>query len=225
MNREEYILGDNSMKKENKNRANLTCHCMYVGIDVGFTGGLTILNEDVCESYEFPIIIEKDSKGKDRKRLDVNQLIFITEQLIPANSVIALEMQTARPKQGVVSVFSLARQFGILEGLMTYMSGSPPHFIPPKKWKAFYPELITDEIRDLRVEKKSCKNKKRNNQLTYQIKKKIKEQSIIVANQILKDHYRFNNDKTLGPDPEYFLKGEDGLSESFLIAFFALKTL
>lgn len=212
-------------KKIKENRADSSCHCVYCGIDVGLTGGITILNDDICESYSFPLISEKDYKGKIRKRLDINQLIFIFEKLIPSNSVVAIEAQAPRSKQGVVGVFSLGMQYGIMQTLMTYFSGSPPHIVPSTTWKKFFPSLMTDEIRDLKAEKKVCKDKKRNNQLIYQIKKKMKEQSIIVANMILKDNYRFNSDTTLSIDPDYFLKNEDGLAESFLIAFFALKTL
>jgi hypothetical protein len=200
----------------------------FIGIDVGFTGGLTILNEYFSETFPFPIIVEKDSKGKNRKRLNVNQLIFQFENIIPCNSVCVLEQQQSRPKQGVSSVFSLGRQYGQLEMLMTHLCGTPPHIVSPVKWKKFYPELLTDNIKELKKEKKESKDKKEKSKLDYQIKKHMKQASIDLANEILNNNYRHEIscggvDSIL--EPNFFTNKEDGLAESFLIAFYGYKNL
>lgn len=202
------------MKK--KDTPDISCATNYVGIDIGFDGGITILNEYFVESFDFPLVLESNNKGKVTKRLYLEAIHDLYVQVIPANSVVLIESVHSMPNQGIVSAFSFGRQLGTIEAFMTAMTGSEPFYITPQKWRKVYPQLVTDEMLDLKKQFKTEKDKKKKASFKYQYKKKTKEQSIIVANNIFENNFLFSK-----KGEEFFTKNMDGQAESFLIAWYA----
>lgn len=204
--------------KDKKDIPDITCSTCYVGIDVGWEGAVCVMNDYFVETYSYPIIETTDSNGKIKKRLNIEEMFNIFTQIIPLNSVILIEDIHSMPRQGVVSAFSFGRQLGVLEAMMTTFTGAEPFYVTPQKWKEVYPQLITDEMRDIKEKSKLVKGKEKN-KLNYRYKKLAKEQSIILANEIFNSHYV--NSMKVSMEQTFFEK--DGEAEAFLIACYAMK--
>lgn len=206
------------MKKKNRkeNRANITCHTIFVGVDPGsVNAGICQLNEFFVECYTVPTISTTDKK-KTKTVIDLEALSLLLQEVIQANSVVLIEDVHSMPRQGVVSAFSFGRGLGTLEGMFSLLTDGCPHYITPMKWKKSYPELITPEMRILKDCGKISKTKKEKAKFTYAYKKLAKEQSIWLANKMFKKAY-----PDIGIDGTFFTKGDEDIAEAFLIATYA----
>ncbi len=107
---------------------------IYLGIDNGIAGGLAFYDADagVLECYAMPVINVKKAKGS-KNEYDISAII----RLIRAKGTIKmaiLEKAQAYPGQGSVSMFSIGRTFGIMEGILAGLE-IPYSVVHPKTWQ------------------------------------------------------------------------------------------
>ena len=94
------------------------------GIDPGLKGGLAILDNGKVYGYPMPL------SGKD-----INVMAIV--DLLRSHSVklVAMEQVHAMPGQGVTSMFSFGKSYGMLMGAVM-ASGIPLELVTPQKWKS-----------------------------------------------------------------------------------------
>ncbi|MBC8388982.1 MAG: hypothetical protein H8E13_13180 [Actinobacteria bacterium] len=100
----------------------------FIGIDVGKSGAVAVINKTTKKVYDCPLI-----KNKTKKVIDINSLYLILSSF-SANSTVLVENVHAFPGQGVVSMFSFGKGFGIYLGLLTALE-MKYKLVTPQKWK------------------------------------------------------------------------------------------
>jgi crossover junction endodeoxyribonuclease RuvC len=105
---------------------------IVVGIDVGLTGALAVVEDSrLVEVMDMPVI----DRGKAKKpALDVVALAGLVGKLRWMNAFV-IEEQGAAPGQGLGSTFRLGWQAGVIEGLVRG-SGLRVELVKPHVWKA-----------------------------------------------------------------------------------------
>ena len=104
------------------------------GIDPGLSGALAIVNnEHDCESILMPTMGEKAQKlvdgGAIARFLNENDVEFAVVELV-----------SARPGQGVSSMFRFGAAYGVMLGVLHSLC-IPHKFVSPAKWKREIAEL------------------------------------------------------------------------------------
>jgi len=106
----------------------------FIGIDVGLSGAISIINEDsIINLIKMPII--KIETGAYKRWYDINKLIEIFKQYSP--STVILEYQRPMSQQGISTTFRLGRGFGLLEGLTSILCNKV-FIIDPKIWQNYF---------------------------------------------------------------------------------------
>ena len=108
---------------------------IFIGIDNGLSGGLAAYNRDTGELRitAMPVIGVKTAKG-NKNEYDIQAIIRWFDQLPNGPQMVALEKAQAFPGQGVVSMFSIGRGFGIMEGILASRKW-PYTIVSPKTWQ------------------------------------------------------------------------------------------
>ena len=107
---------------------------VFLGFDPGLSGGMTFINENnqivVCEPM--PIF----DTGKGKREVDVNAIIKIIKRVQLDNEIVTagIEDVHAMPKQGVTSVFTFGKGFGMLIGILSALN-IPYTLIKPRQWQ------------------------------------------------------------------------------------------
>jgi Holliday junction resolvasome RuvABC endonuclease subunit len=107
---------------------------IVIGVDVGFEGGIAVydIQYNNLAPWEMPVI-----KKNDKRELNIDRLIDIFYTVADGVIMCGIEFQHPFPKEGVKSVFSLGKQVGILEAVLT-SACIPYEFINPPEWKKFF---------------------------------------------------------------------------------------
>lgn len=111
---------------------------VIMGIDPGLKGGVAFYDGDSIEAFYTPVVEEVFvKKGKKQKRnlMDLNELREMILAHEPDRAV--LEKVTARPGQGVTSMFRFGQGFGEYRGLFSGM-GVEWIEVTPQTWKKTY---------------------------------------------------------------------------------------
>lgn len=124
---------------------------MILGIDVGISGGIALLDGDkLVEVHDMPTV-SKVVGGKKKRRIDARALYLLLqfEKLEHA----FVEIVTARPNQGVSSMFAFGQASGIAEAIAWVMTPDVTG-VRPQKWKKHF-NLGSDKTssRELAIEK------------------------------------------------------------------------
>lgn len=103
-----------------------------LGIDPGLNGGLCLVRMIPDKGYE---ILEMDKMPRDEKFID---LISLTKTISDWHKtheidICVLEKATARPGQGVVSMFKFGRVYGAIEGVLASL-GVEYKLVHPATW-------------------------------------------------------------------------------------------
>jgi len=113
---------------------------IYVGVDPGLTGGVALLSGSYATVHDMPVLAY--GNGTVKNALDCATLAGILRPYA-ASSKLCIERVSARPGQGVASMFSLGMSFygvvGVAAGL-----GIPVTFVEPRRWKAHF-GLLADK--------------------------------------------------------------------------------
>lgn len=112
---------------------------MYVlGIDPGLKGGIAIWNGSTLIVYPTPtyqVSFIKNGKKQNRSEMDLIRVCEIIREHTPDRAI--LEKVTARPGQGVTSMFRFGQNLGQYQGILTSI-GIPTEEITPQPWKKHY---------------------------------------------------------------------------------------
>lgn len=112
---------------------NLPLVARYIGIDPGVSGAVAVISaRGVFSVHDMPI---RKVMVARRQRREVDALA-LAELLRPlADGALAIvERQSARPAQGVTSVFGLGRSLGVVLGVMAGL-GIPVRMVAASAWK------------------------------------------------------------------------------------------
>jgi len=113
----------------------------YLGVDPGVTGGFAVLDvhddgRQELAVHATPCNWVQVGSGK-RRRYDVWRLDDALGRVIVARpiSLAYLELQSARPRQGMASTFYTGVGFGLWQALLTARA-VPYALVPPPRWRA-----------------------------------------------------------------------------------------
>ena len=106
---------------------------MVLGVDPGLTGALAFFDPDMglLIVRDMPTV-EVVRNGKKKNEVSPQMLASIIREHPVARAMI--ERVGAMPGQGVTSVFSFGRSFGIVEGVLAALELSTT-IIPPQTWQ------------------------------------------------------------------------------------------
>ncbi len=114
---------------------------LIVGIDPGANGGIALIDEKgTCIKSQRTPVNKVVKSGKVRNELDAAAAFGMLRHYqalateMDARFVICIERVLAFFMDGVISSFSLGRNIGIWEGIITSLE-VPHHSIPPQVWK------------------------------------------------------------------------------------------
>lgn len=152
---------------------------MYLGIDPGINGAITILDSDglYLETVAMPMEILDDNSAY-KQWYDVNAIVLLFKKYKHAKAVLEYQrpiinrygQKASAGGQGAVAIFRTGRGFGLLEGLVR-VCFNKYYIIDPNKWQNF---LVNKYL--TKEEKIALKNKT----LNYEY----------LINQIEHDEYR-----------------------------------
>ena len=109
---------------------------IYIGIDNGLCGGVTVLDSDgngslkIINKYLMPTIAGKKSK----REYNVPEMANILRPFAPENTFVILEFAQSMPKQGIASSTKIGRGFGIWEGIIVALK-LPYAIVHPRTWQ------------------------------------------------------------------------------------------
>ena len=117
---------------------------IIIGIDPGVSGAISILEDKkVIKVFDMPTMI--DGK-KNKKQVNGSQVSNIFKERLKLNTetVVVVEHVTAKPGQGVTSMFNFGQSFGVIKGICSALS-LPIFFVRPTKWKKYFNLIKTNK--------------------------------------------------------------------------------
>ena len=104
-----------------------------VGIDPGLSGAVAIINgTGNLVVIDMPTVtVERN--GKSKRQVSATELAQILASHNSNNCHVFVEKVSAMAGQGVTSVFSFGRSFGMIEGILAAFR-LPVTFVPPATW-------------------------------------------------------------------------------------------
>jgi len=105
-----------------------------IGIDPGMSGAITVYSTEhkeiiVAENFR----LQEKSHGKG-KEIDGRAACEQLKAYAGVSPIVYLERVKAMPRQGVSSMFSFGRSFGLIEGIV-FANKWPIHYPLPNEWK------------------------------------------------------------------------------------------
>lgn len=108
---------------------------MIIGIDVGIKGAIALLDGDRLISVHDMPTLTKVVAGRKKTRIDARALYeIVADQDINSAFV---EIVTARPNQGVSSMFAFGQASGIAEGVCASVTSNVTG-VRPQAWKKHF---------------------------------------------------------------------------------------
>lgn len=101
----------------------------YLGCDPGLDGGLAAITPEGLVLRVMPAV----AVGK-RRQLDEQAIVQWLMQFSTATSRVFIEAVGARPKQGVVAMFSFGTGWGLVRGICAGL-GLPYELVRPQEWQ------------------------------------------------------------------------------------------
>lgn len=103
-----------------------------IGIDPGLDGAIAVISTNSCEIFDMPTVtVERN--GKSKRQVSATELAQILASHNSNNCHVFVEKVSAMAGQGVTSVFSFGRSFGMIEGILAAFR-LPVTFVPPATW-------------------------------------------------------------------------------------------
>ena len=98
----------------------------YIGIDVGKGGAVAVINGLLMNVYPTPVL---------NKEYDINRMYGLLKLCIMGDEEVfcVMEMATAMPKQGSVSMFTFGKGYGIWLGLLSALE-IKYQIVHPRTW-------------------------------------------------------------------------------------------
>lgn len=198
---------------------------IIIGVDPGLKGGISILDGKKAPLVYRPPVKKIIVNKKNKNTYDMIKIVDIFKQYRDQEVLFYIEKQSVRRGEGAVSAMTIGKGFGQLIGA-AYALGFNVTEITPQVWKKQFPELITDEMKEIKVEMKELGvlgktlkdkdlekgNKKQIDKLGRLFKKNAKTN----ARALVSEKYPTIADLFKRVD-------SDGMAESLLIALYGRK--
>lgn len=103
-----------------------------IGIDPGLSGAIAILSPENLKIFDMPTMtVERN--GKAKRQVSAAELAEMLYLYSGRDCHVYCERVSAMAGQGVTSVFSFGRSFGMIEGILAAFK-MPVTFVPPATW-------------------------------------------------------------------------------------------
>jgi crossover junction endodeoxyribonuclease RuvC len=103
-----------------------------IGIDPGLSGAIAILSTESLKIFDMPTMtVERN--GKAKRQVSAAELAEMLYLYSDRDCHVYCERVSAMAGQGVTSVFSFGRSFGMIEGILAAFK-MPVTFVPPATW-------------------------------------------------------------------------------------------
>ena len=103
-----------------------------IGIDPGLSGAIAVISTNSCEIFDMPTMtVERN--GKAKRQVSASELAQILANYNSNDCHVYVEKVSAMAGQGVTSVFSFGRSFGMIEGILAAFK-LPVTFVAPATW-------------------------------------------------------------------------------------------
>ncbi len=122
---------------------------LYIGVDPGLTGAIAVLRDNGEDIGVTDMPLQLDSSNKNS--VDCQQLTAFLRKLRDTNDgqiVCTVEAVSARPGQGVVSMFTFGKGYGMVLGVLAALD-IPVQMVTPQKWKKYYGLLKSEKAASL----------------------------------------------------------------------------
>lgn len=86
----------------------------HIGIDPGLSGAIAVLTDDTLQIHDMPVMTV-DRNGKAKRQVSANELAELLNLYAGKDCHVYCERVSAMAGQGVTSVFSFGRSFGMIE--------------------------------------------------------------------------------------------------------------
>jgi len=104
----------------------------HIGIDPGLSGAVAIISDDSLKVFDMPTMtVERN--GKAKRQVSANELAELLYTCSGKDCHVYVERVSAMAGQGVTSVFSFGRSFGMIEGILAALK-MPVTFVAPATW-------------------------------------------------------------------------------------------
>ena len=104
----------------------------HIGIDPGLSGAVAIISDDSLKVFDMPTMTV-DRNGKAKRQVSANELAELLNLYAGKDCHVYVERVSAMAGQGVTSVFSFGRSFGMIEGILAALK-MPVTFVAPATW-------------------------------------------------------------------------------------------
>lgn len=103
-----------------------------IGIDPGLSGAIAIISPESLKIFDMPTMtVERN--GKAKRQVSASELAEMLYLYSGRDCHVYVEKVSAMAGQGVTSVFSFGRSFGMIEGILAAFK-MPVTFVPPATW-------------------------------------------------------------------------------------------
>jgi crossover junction endodeoxyribonuclease RuvC len=104
----------------------------HIGIDPGLSGAIAVITDDSLQIHDMPVMTV-DRNGKAKRQVSANELAELLNLYASKDCHVYVERVGAVSGQGVTSVFSFGRSFGMIEGILAALK-MPVTFVAPATW-------------------------------------------------------------------------------------------
>jgi len=104
----------------------------HIGIDPGLSGAIAVHTDDTLQIHDMPVMTV-DRNGKAKRQVSANELAELLNLYAGKDCHVYVERVSAMAGQGVTSVFSFGRSFGMIEGILAALK-MPVTFVAPATW-------------------------------------------------------------------------------------------
>jgi len=103
-----------------------------IGIDPGLSGAVVVISPTELKIFDMPTMtVERN--GKAKRQVSASELAEMLYLYSGRDCHVYCERVGAMAGQGVTSVFSFGRSFGMIEGILAAFK-MPVTFVPPATW-------------------------------------------------------------------------------------------
>ena len=103
-----------------------------IGIDPGLSGAVAVISPESLKIFDMPTMtVERN--GKAKRQVSASELAHIFANFNSNDSHVYVEKVSAMAGQGVTSVFSFGRSFGMIEGILAAYK-LPVTYVAPATW-------------------------------------------------------------------------------------------
>jgi crossover junction endodeoxyribonuclease RuvC len=103
-----------------------------IGIDPGLSGAVAVISPESLKIFDMPTMtVERN--GKAKRQVSATELAHIFANFNSNDTHVYVEKVSAMAGQGVTSVFSFGRSFGMIEGILAAFK-LPVTYVAPATW-------------------------------------------------------------------------------------------